>query len=315
MRRILVTGGAGFIGSHIVDKLLEIGHQVFVIDDLSSGKKENLPTNNQNLFFIEDSILNIKNYAKFFGKIDCFYHLAALISSYDSLQQPDYYLKCNINGLLRVLEYIRDYNPGTRIIFSSSSTVYGQQFSNKISEKAMPNPLTIYALSKLSGEHILAIYSELYNFDYLCLRLFNVYGPRQSIDHPYANVTCKFSHAAAMGKSIKLYGDGDQTRDLIFIDDVVRAFLKADMYTSDKIINVGTGEETSINTLISTLENFTGKPFNIEQLPAWSNDIRRIRADISRLNNILDVVPLASLGEGLARTVEWFRQYHMLKNQ
>jgi UDP-glucose 4-epimerase len=166
----------------------------------------------------------------------------------------------------------------------------------------------MYALSKLTGEHTLRLYSELHGFDYVCLRLFNVYGPRQSPDHAYANVTCKFSYAAATGGGVRLYGDGEQSRDFVFVDDVVKALmLVSEPGSRHKIYNVGTGADASINTLLREAERLGGGKLAVEQHAAWANDIRVIRADVSRLEQEFGYRPEVKLADGLARTVEYFR--------
>jgi nucleoside-diphosphate-sugar epimerase len=232
--------------------------------------------------------------------------LAALISGYDSLHDPDEYIDVNLKGLLRVVDLAR-LNPGTRIIFASSSTVYGNRPESFCRESDHASPITVYALSKYAGEHLLAMYSQMYGLDYVCLRLFNVYGPRQSPDHPYANVTCKFSAAAACGCPIQLFGDGKQSRDFVFVDDAVSAFLLLSEPCRDRIYNVGTGIDTSIKSLIAELERLTGKRLAVTQQPPWPNDIRQIRADLTRLQTEFNFKPSVSVGEGLQRTVEWFR--------
>src|ERR1022692_546538 len=215
MAKILVTGGAGFIGSHLCDHLVGAGHQVIVLDDLSSGKLRNIRQLQGKVRFIHDSVLNLPAYADVLAGVTRVYHLAGLISGYDSLRNPDEYLDVNLRGLLRVIELSKSASDiriifassstvygnqlgasccesDIRIIFASSSTVYGNQLGASCCESDYPAPMTVYALSKCVGEHLLDMYSSMYGFSYVCLRLFNVYGSRQSLDHPYANVTCKF---------------------------------------------------------------------------------------------------------------------------
>src|SRR5690606_1162311 len=222
--KVLVTGGAGFIGSHLCDRLVAEGHDVVVYDDFSSGHLDNLAGCIDKIKVIDDSILNIGSYNDELDGVERIYHLAALISGHDSLFEPEQYHKTNIVGLLRLIDVARRLD-NVRIVFASSSTVYGNEGNPVKHESQQAAPLSVYALTKYMGEHTLALYQELYDFDWVALRFFNVYGPRQSPDHPYANVTCKFAHAAAHGLGVKLYGDGEQTRDFIYVDDIVDSML------------------------------------------------------------------------------------------
>lgn len=306
MKSYLITGGAGFIGSHISDALLARGDRVVVLDNFVSGNRANLPVRHANLTLIEGDIRDIDRHAARIGRVDVVIHLAALISGYDSLNSPDEYIDVNVTGLQRVIDFAGEQRV-TRIAFSSSSTVYGNAALAAIDEAVVPAPLTVYAASKLMGEHLLSMYSTLRGYSYCSLRLFNVYGPRQAVDHPYANVTCKFSHAAANGLPVRKYGDGNQTRDFIYIDDVVRAFLCVIDTSENKTYNIGTGRSRSINDLIAALEKIIERPLGVEALDPWPNDIRHIRADIRRFTEDFQPKPLVDLEDGLARTVASFR--------
>ena len=306
MTRILVTGGAGFIGSHLCDRLVADGHHVTVVDNFSSGSRDNLSGISENLRVIDlpvEKLSTIKNELVGTTRI---YHLAALISGYDSLYDPDAYVKINIDGLTRVLEVAKELDK-PRIVFASSSTVYGNQAEPEMTEDTKPNPQTMYALSKLTGEYMLAMYKELFDYTYVCLRLFNVYGPRQSPSHPYANVTCKFSHAAAHNQGVKLYGDGKQSRDFVYVDDVVQAMLAVSEASKRTIYNVGTGKDASIRNLLDEVQQLATSPLPVEQCDPWPNDIMAIRANITRLADETGFAPKVALKEGLARTVSYFR--------
>ena len=307
MPRALVTGGAGFIGSHLCDRLVEEGFDVIVVDDFSLGRRENLAHLRDKIEIIEDSVLNLAAHRRTLQGVDRIYHLAALISGYDSLHEPDAYLDINMKGIFRLVEIARDLG-GPRLIFASSSTVYGNQPEPVYAESDPLNPPTVYALTKCSGEQALQLYAEMFDLDYVCLRLFNVYGPRQNPDHPYANVTCKFSQAAATDRQIIRYGDGRQCRDFVHVRDVVDALMLVSESSEQPVYNVGTGQATSINNLIEVLENTGDAPFAIEQRPPWPNDIRTIRADTSRLADEFGFQPQVGLTEGLRETVEYFRR-------
>jgi UDP-glucose 4-epimerase len=306
MTKILITGGAGFIGSHLADVLVGRGDEVVVLDDLSLGKSANLSQLDGRIEFIHDDVANVAAHASKLKGVTKIVHLAALISGYDSLSQPDAYVRANITALLRVLELAKTLEK-PRIVFASSSTVYGNADGALCVESMLPAPVTLYALTKLAGEHLLEMYRGLYGYEYCALRLFNVYGPRQNPHHPYANVTCKFSHAAAGEGRVKLYGNGEQTRDFVCVDDVVRAMVRALEPTPARLYNVGTGKDFSIRTLLSTVEQVSGRKLDVEQLPPWSNDIKAIRADVRRLKNELGLEAQTSLEDGLRRTVEYFR--------
>jgi UDP-glucose 4-epimerase len=306
MSKVLVTGGAGFIGSHLCDRLVAEGEEVVVLDDLSSGHRDNLRHLAGQVEIVEDSVLRIGDHRRALAGVTRIYHLAALISGHDSLTQADDYLETNVTGLLRVIECAREL-PRPRIIYASSSTVYGNAGDIVRSESTVPAPITPYALSKLSGEHLLAMYTPVIGYEHVSLRLFNVYGPRQSPRHPYANVTCKFAHAAAHGLPVDLYGDGHQSRDFVFVSDVVEALQRAADAPSGGVYNVGTGSEASILSLLERCEKLAGDTLEVRRQPPWENDIRRIRADISRIREDLGFEPEVSLDEGLARTMEYFR--------
>lgn len=305
-KSILVTGGAGFIGSHLCEALLARGDCVVVLDNFCSGKRENLHIPAGALRLVEGDVRQLSQFTHQIGPVDTIVHLAALISGYNSLSDPDDYEDVNIRGLLRVIEYAAAHGV-KRILFASSSTVYGNQPGVALSETTAPDPLTVYALTKLAGEHLVRLYSRLAGFSHCTLRLFNVYGPRQATNHPYANVTCKFSYAAANSLPVKLFGDGEQSRDFIYVGDVVRAFLAVLDESREPLYNIGTGHQHSINQLLGRLEEIVGAPVAVQPQPEWPNDIRSIRADTSRFEREFDIRPQVSLSEGLAKTVGFFR--------
>ena len=305
-QRILVTGGAGFIGSHLCDALLARGDTVTVFDNFGSGKHENLRPD-PNLVVIDGDVRALCSRAAEIGDVDVIVHLAALISGYESLKSGEEYFDVNVNGLLQVVQFAADRHV-PRIVFASSSTVYGNRGGTALAEDVPPEPLTVYALTKLTGEHLLRMYAALHGFSHCSLRLFNVYGPRQAPDHPYANVTCKFSHAVAMDLPVDLYGDGEQSRDFVYVGDVVDAFLAVLDGSRDTIYNVGTGRAARINDLIAELGTIAGAPLQVRQQQPWPNDIRSIRADATRFAGEFGFTPQVQLAEGLAKTVAFFRQ-------
>ena len=313
-RSYLVTGGAGFIGSHLTDALLANGHRVVALDNFVSGKRENITQVRGDLTVIEGDVRLIGGFADEIPEVDAILHLAALISGYDSLETPEDYVDVNLGGLLRVIEFASERRV-PRIVFASSSTVYGNQGASALNETTPPDPLTVYALTKLTGEHLLKLYGAMRGFSHCSLRLFNVYGPRQAPDHPYANVTCKFSHATANGLPVTLFGDGEQSRDFVYVDDVVRAFLAVLDGSREAIYNVGTGQGARIKDLIAALGAISGRPLEVERQPPWPNDIRSIRADTARFTGEFGFHPEVALSDGLARTVDFFREQSALVDE
>jgi len=303
--RALITGGAGFIGGHLSQRLLELGMDVLIVDDLSWGRRERLKPSPK-VRFIEGSVLDLPRLVPDLAGVTHVFHLAALISAYESLEKPDVYFNVNINGLLRVLELCRGISP--RLVFASTSGVYGNTAAPTKRELDLPSPATVYASTKLAGEHLLSMYRSRVGFDDVSLRFFNVYGPGQSPKHPYANVTCRFSRAAALGGEVELFGDGGQTRDFIYIDDVIDAVCRvAFAPVKERLYNVGTGQDASIAKLLESVQQLGGSGMTVQRREPWPNDIRHIRADISAIQRDFDFAPRVSLDEGLARTVEFFR--------
>lgn len=305
-KHVILTGGGGFIGSHLADALVARGERVTIIDNFLSGKLENLAAVVDEIDLIEADFESLESYADRIGKVDTIIHLAALISGHDSLVDPLPYQQTNVLGLHALIEFVRKQGIG-RILFASSSTVYGQQAAAEVTELALPRPASVYALSKLAGEYLLDMYGKLYGFSHCSLRLFNVYGPRQATDHPYANVACKFANAAANDLPVLRYGDGNQSRDFVYVADVVDAFIAALDVANANVYNVGTGSDHSINQLLRVLGNLTGRAVAIEDRPAWPNDIRQIRANMDQFEDDFGFRPGIDIGQGLAATVEFFQ--------
>lgn len=303
--RALVTGGAGFIGAHLTARLVERGFEVVVLDDLSWGdasKLAGLPA----VRLLRGDVQELPQLAAQLGSFSHVFHLAALISAYQSLEQPDQYFDTNVKGLLRVLELCAK-SQAPRLVFASTSGVYGNSEHARKSEQDLPRPTTVYAATKLAGEQLLDMYRSRIGFDDVALRFFNVYGPGQSTKHPYANVTCRFSHAAAKGSAVQLYGDGSVTRDFIYIDDVVEAVLTvAFEKTRHRVYNVGTGRSVSIADLLDTVQRLAARPLAVERHAAWPNDIQDIVADVGRLEGEFRFRARVGLEQGLRRTIEYF---------
>jgi UDP-glucose 4-epimerase len=308
LERFLVTGGAGFIGAHVTARLAARQAEVVVVDNLSWGhaqKVEGLP----GVRLIRGDVRRLGELRSQLGSFSHVFHLAALISAHESLEQPDEYFDTNVKGLLRVLETTATKERPPRVVFASTSGVYGNSERSLKSEADLPRPATVYAATKLAGEHLLEMYRDRLGFDDVALRFFNVYGPGQSPKHPYANVTCRFSHAAARGEAVQLFGDGKQTRDFIYIEDVVDAVMTVAFNpTQQRLYNVGTGVTASIAQLLDTVQRVAERPLVIEKHPPWPNDIQEICADVGRLEREFGFRAKVGFEAGLRQTVEFFRQ-------
>ena len=255
-KRCLVTGGAGFIGSHLTKRLLKEGRAVTVIDDLSEGKWENLPKH-RNLVKHEGSILD--NMSKLVAGQDVIFHLAALPRLQRSLDDPWQTHRVNVDGTLNLLLTAKKHKI-KRFIFASSSSVYGIQKRLPFSESMRPNPLVPYSLHKLVGEEYCKMFSDLWGLGTISLRYFNVYGPRMGSDSPYANLIPKFIKLLSQDKTPTINGDGKQTRDFTYVSDVVSAtLLAAESHLCGKVFNIGFGKSVSVNEVASAINRLMGK--------------------------------------------------------
>ncbi len=296
--KYLVTGGAGFIGSHIARELLKQGHQVTIIDDLSNSKKENVPVGAE---FFEGSITDANLVRESMQNCDGVFHLAALVSVPKSMADPKYTLEVNALGTLRILEAMRELKI-KKIVYSSTSAVYGDQGSAKNTEDMTPQTLSPYAYAKLESEYLIKTYSHLYGIQSVIFRYFNVFGPGQDPSSPYSAVIALFTDKIQKSEKISVYGNGSQTRDFIFVDDVVNANLLAmNSSVTAEVMNIGRGESISILDLISTL----GKIFDRKIEPQFKSprvgDIVHSCADISKARNLLGFDPKVTLDEGLRK--------------
>jgi nucleoside-diphosphate-sugar epimerase len=300
----LITGGAGFIGTHLAKRLLAEAFDVIIIDNLSWGRTDRVPEGVQ---LIRGDIAELGVLQQIDAPVSHVFHLAALISAQESLSNPDAYVRTNVNGTLRLIEQCAAWR-GCRLIFASTSGVYAGTPDAIKRETDTPVPRTVYALTKLAGEHLLAIYRQLHGFDDVSLRFFNVYGPGQGTEHPYANVACRFAHAAALGLPVQLYGDGSHTRDFVYIDDVVTAIVAAALRpVTHRILNVGTGIQSSIGEVLDLVQEMAGIKLAVDRRPAWRNDIDAIEADCARSRKALGLAATIDLREGLRRTIDSFR--------
>jgi nucleoside-diphosphate-sugar epimerase len=301
--KVLVTGGAGFIGSHTVDALLSEGSEVWVLDDLSTGSLRNLRRwkGNRKLHISKNSLLQTKLVEAVVKRVDAIVHLAAAVSPHLSVRRPEVTNEVNVSGTLNVLRAAQK-NGVKRFVFASSASVYGDQTVLPIGEDNPLHPLTPYGASKLAGEKYCEAFFRTYGLSTVSLRYFNVYGERQKGDNPYSAVIAKFAHHLSRGLRPSVYGDGEQERDFVYVSDVVGANLQA-LRTSNGIgdaFNVAGGHATTINQLFSVLAELFGKtdlrPIYTEARPS---DIRQSYANMARSRTVLGFEPKVELKEGL----------------
>ena len=297
--KILVTGGAGFIGSHLVDRLIKEGHKVVVIDNLSTGKKENL---NPKADFYNFDICNFNKIKPFFKRVDFVFHLAALPRVPVSIKDPVTTAEVNILGTINVFKAAIDAKV-KRIVYSSSSSVYGDQKKLPLKENILPCPISPYALQKLTGEKFAKLFSEIYKIPIVSLRYFNVYGPRLNFDSEYSLVIGKFLKQKKEGKPLTIFDDGKQARGFCYIDDVVEATIKAirsPKLKGGEVINVGSQKAYSINYLAQLIGG------EVQYLPPRSGDIRNSKADLTLAKKLLGWQPEISFEKGIKMTQQWF---------
>ncbi|MCH9030799.1 MAG: SDR family oxidoreductase [candidate division Zixibacteria bacterium] len=308
-KRYLVTGGAGFVGSNLVDELLRRGHRVRVLDNLTSGSLENLSESLSSIEFIKGDIRDTWTVREAVEGCDYILHQAALVSVPHSIQNPQTTNAINVTGTLNLLEAAREFRI-KRFVFASSSAVYGDSDTLPITEKTIPAPLSPYAVSKLSAEWCTSVYSKVYGLPTVSLRYFNIFGPRQSPESDYAAVVPRFIQVISNGSNPIVYGDGKQTRDFIYISNAVSANLLS--VESDQAIggvyNVGCGNKFTLNTLIEKLEKINGVQIYPNHQAERPGDIMHSFADISRARLDLNYRPLVNFEDGLRMTTEWFKR-------
>ncbi len=304
----LVTGGAGFIGSNLVDGLLSQGHRVKVLDDLSTGKRENLEHLRSKIEFLRGDIRNDADIRKAVRGVSYVFHLAAIASVPQSVAQPLDTNTVNVTGTLKLLEASRKAGV-KRLIFTSSSSVYGETHKFPSSEEDLPRPESPYAASKIMGEYYCRNYSELYGLETVALRYFNVYGPRQNPKSRYANVIPIFLRCVLDGTPPEVHWDGKQSRDFVHVDDVVAANLLAMKKSgvSGEAFNIGSHSEASVlDCLHGILKILDLKKVKVVHKPKREGDVRRTFADVTKARRLLGYRPGVPFKEGLRRTVHWF---------
>jgi UDP-glucose 4-epimerase len=306
--KLLITGGAGFIGSHLANQLHQRGHYVRVLDDLSSGDPTSLLSG---INFNRGDVRDVPKLWTLLQGVDVVFHLAARASVPASLLYPREYNDVNVGGTVSLLEACRDVNV-KRVVLASSATVYGDQSTHPVNETMLPRPPAPYAVSKVAAEQYLFNLGRLYGFETVALRIFNAYGPGQPLPPVHAPVIPQFVQQIGGRGSVIVFGDGNQTRDFVYIDDVVEALISAAQAPNidQQIINVGSGEETSLNTLVSRIAATLGERANVLYNDEVSGGIARLVADVSKARRLLNYVPSISLVDGLRKLVELDARFH-----
>jgi UDP-glucose 4-epimerase len=307
--RFLVTGGAGFIGSALANRLAREGHHVRVIDDLSAGDPARL---SPEVNFTRGSVTDKPKLWRLLNNVDCVYHLAARVSVPESILYPREYETTNVGGTVALMEAMRDAGV-QRVVLASSGAIYGEQPRQPVTEDMAPRPSSPYAVSKLAAEYYVSTIGSLWGIETVALRIFNAYGPGQPIPPTHAPVISQFMKQALGDGSLVVFGEGEQTRDFIYIDDVVEALVKAATAggIDRQVINIGLGQETSVNALVQTIERVTGRETHILHVRAESGGVSRLVADLTLARHWLRYEPQVDLEMGLRLLLERDPQFQV----
>ena len=310
MALYLITGVAGFIGSSIARALLERGEQVRGIDNLSTGKRENLRGMENRLEFQEADLLDLEAVRKACEGVDCVFHEAAIPSVPKSVKDPLGSNQANVDGTVNVLVAARDAGV-KRVVYAASSSAYGDTPTLPKHEGMVPNPISPYAVAKLASEYYMTSFYRCYGLETVSLRYFNIFGPRQDPSSPYSGVLAKFTTQMLRGEQPTIFGDGSQSRDFTYIDNAVEANLSAAHAPAVKVagtvLNVATGTRVDLNETCKMLAKLTGYRGEPKYAPEREGDIQHSLADITRAEKALGYKPKVGFEEGLRRTVEWYR--------
>jgi len=310
MASYLVTGGAGFIGSHLVEELVRRGHHVRVVDSLITGKRKNLD-HVSGVEFVEGDLADVTVAARAVEGITYVLHQAALPSVPRSVMDPITSNRANIDASVNILVAARDAGV-KRLVYAGSSSAYGNTPTLPKHEEMPTNPLSPYALQKLVAEQYAQMFTRLYGFETVTIRYFNVFGPRQDPGSPYSGVISLFATALLEGRQPTIYGDGEQTRDFTYVANVVDGVLRAAEApgVSGHVINVATGNRISLNALLRTMNEIVGTKLEPIYQEPRAGDVRDSQADISKAKKLLGYTPVVSLQEGLKKTLDWCRASH-----
>jgi UDP-glucose 4-epimerase len=305
----LVTGGAGFIGSHLVAGLTRAGHPVRVLDDLSTGLRSNLEGIDPHPEIVKGDVGDAGAVEAAMHDVRVVYHLAALASVQRSVEAPaDTHRVCD-TGTLNVLDAARRAG-ARRVVYAASSSAYGIPDGDVQTEADPPRPLSPYAAAKLAGELYAQAFTATYGLETVRLRFFNIFGPRQRADSPYSGVIALFTAALSEGRTPKVFGDGLQSRDFTYVTDVVQALMKAATAegVAGRVYNIGTGRSINLLELLAELNRLLGKDVKPEMCPPRAGDVRHSRADIALARRELGYEPRVTFEEGLAETLQWYQQ-------
>lgn len=305
----LVTGGAGFIGSHIASALVAAGARVRIIDDLSTGYRENLDEIGGDVDFVHASLADEQPLKRALEDVELVFHEAAIPSVPRSVEDPRQTHIASVDSTFELLLASREKKV-KRLVYAASSSAYGDQPTLPKIETMLPEPLSPYAVAKLVGEHYCQVFTRVYGLETISLRYFNVFGPRQDPSSQYSGVISRFISALLSGETPVIYGDGEQSRDFTYIDNVVEANLKAGESVKGigQVINIANGERISLNQLLDELKEVTGNPdVTADYKDLRPGDVKHSLADITRARELLGFEPKVDLREGLARTIDWWK--------
>ena len=309
MSDILITGGAGFIGSHLAEALVKRGRRVRILDNFSTGNKHNLSHIAGDLDVIRGDIRDLETVKKAAHDVRCIYHLAAISSVLISVDDPISTWEANVSGTWNVLEAAR-LNKVKRLVFASSASVYGDRTRVPFAERIKLKGSSPYATSKLLGEQFCDLYLRLYGIESVSLRFFSVYGPRQNPKSQYSAVIPTFATLLLKGATPTIFGSGKQTRDFIYIGDIVRAIIMAGQKKKavGEVFNVGMGQQTSVNGLLAAIQTVLKTNITPKFAPLKPGDDPKTCADMTKTRVVLNFSPQMTLEKGLAKTVNWFKE-------
>lgn len=313
--RMLVTGGAGFIGSNLAEELIAQGASVCILDNLVTGFRENLEEIKGDLDFVEGDLNDPAALKKALEGVEVVFHQAALPSVPRSVTNPQETHQACVNGTFALLNAAKDSGV-RRLIYAASSSAYGDQPVLPKVETMSPQPLSPYAGAKLMGEYYCRIFAHVYGLETLCLRYFNVFGPRQNPGSQYSGVISRFIHALMTGETPVIYGDGEHSRDFTYIANVINANIKAAQTSQGigEVMNVANGERVTLNQLLETIKKITGKPdVTADYQPSRKGDVKDSQADNTRAVEWLGYEKLVDLEEGLIKTIDWWKNSRFAK--
>ncbi|MDZ7859910.1 MAG: SDR family oxidoreductase [Candidatus Krumholzibacteriota bacterium] len=310
MSKYLVTGGAGFIGSNIVEELVNLEEEVTVLDNLSTGYKKNIEPFLGNITFIQGDIRDIETVKKCFKDVDYVLHQAAMASVPRSIDDPILVNDVNINGTLNILEEARKAKVKC-LVYAASSSAYGDSDVSPKREDLIPSPLSPYAVSKLVGEYYCSVYSSIFGLPTVSLRYFNVFGPRQDPNSQYAAVVPIFISKLLNNKKPEIFGDGNQSRDFTYVKNVVTANIlasKSAETASGEMVNIACGDKYTVNDLFRNISNYIGSDIEPVYSPPRAGDVKHSLADISKARNIINYSVEKSFEESIKKTVDWYKR-------